>query len=161
MGASMKLDPTKTDAEYVKLALAQYDLTTVGNACKMSLIAKGYDKIDYTDCKYMADFAKKNNLAFRGHVLLWPANDKADSGHKIPKWIQSETDLVKLETFMEKWIPDTINAIGTSKAVAWDVINEIVPDGTSPSELLKDTVWIKIPYFFCKAFKAAKKAAPF
>ena len=154
IGATAKLAPLKTDSAYTKLILSQYDLTAAENACKQSMIAKGFDtsKHNYDDCKFIADWTKTNNMAFRGHVLVWPAIDNPGSGDKVPKWIQSETDMKKLETWLLKWIPDTIKAVGTWKVVCWDVVNEIVPDGTNPTELYKDTVWTKIPDFFCKSF---------
>ena len=104
----------------------------------------------------MADWAKSNNVMFRGHVLFWPSPDKAGSYHHIPKVFAEETDYVKLEKFMEDFTKRAINTIGFA-AQDWDVVNEVIMDGTDTSQIYKDTNWLKINDFICKAFKASRK----
>jgi GH35 family endo-1,4-beta-xylanase len=37
----------------------------------MKAIAKAFNHFDYTQCDYVAKFAKDNNMAFRAHALIW------------------------------------------------------------------------------------------
>ena len=59
------------------------------------------------------------------------------------------------------YIDTTIKALAPESVFTWDVVSEAVRGGPDrPGELFKDTTWSKIPDFFCKAYKAARKANP-
>jgi len=58
---------------------------------------------------------------------------------------------------MKEYIAQTVEAIG-DYPYAWDVVNEAVNDG--PSQIYKDSPWSIVEDYICKAFKAARDAAP-
>ena len=155
MGASLKAPVLQTDSYYGKVAPLIYDLTTPGNDCKMTTIAKTYDESgwNYTDCEYFLDYAKTNKMALRGHVLLWAS---ATSPSKNPKFTREETDYVKLEEFLISYVKKTVTKM-TPYFFAWDVINEAIEDGIG-EEYIRDTPWSHIPDWQCKVFKAAREA---
>merc|ERR1712147_137914 len=127
----------------------------------MMQIAKSYNDLDFTECKYVVENAKNNTQAFRAHNLIWAApSAKAHggSGHN-PDFILNETNATKLEEFMGEYITKTIKAVG-DYPYSWDVVNEAIVDGPSPSVIFKDSPWSVIDDFICKSFRAARKAAP-
>ena len=58
-------------------------------------------------------------------MLLWPS---PGSYHKIPKFVNEEKDISKIEDFMENFIIKAIKNVGDS-VYAWDVMNELIMDG--------------------------------
>lgn len=101
-------------------------------------------------------FAKRNGLAYRGHVLIWASPD--DNGHKIPKFILKENDKGMLEKKMQEYINTAVKGLYPENVKYWDVVNEAISD----EKLLyyKKSHWSKIDNFVCKAFKFARAANP-
>lgn len=60
---------------------------------------------------------------------------------------------------MVDYITQTIQNIG-DWVYAWDVVNELIADGRDAEPVYKDTIFMKIDNFICKAFQAARKANP-
>jgi len=100
----------------------------------------------------MVEFAKNNSQAFRAHNLIW-----ASPGTHNPDFVINQKNEKKQEEFMVDYITKTVKAIG-DYPYAWDVVNEAVNDG--PSQVMKDSPWSIVDDFMCKAFKAARDAAP-
>ena len=72
IGASLKYpDLLNSDQTYNKIAGEQYDLTTPGNACKWTATEPEKDIYNFTECDYVYNWAKSNNMTFRGHNLCW------------------------------------------------------------------------------------------
>lgn len=61
----------KDDHAYAQLGGKEYNLLTGENACKTIQIAKSYTNFDYSGCDYLANFAKQNGMAMRGHTMVW------------------------------------------------------------------------------------------
>ncbi len=66
MGAAMQYKHlTKDiafDEEYAKMGAAEYELLTACNACKMPIIAKSWDRFNYTGCDFMRNFSRENKI---------------------------------------------------------------------------------------------------
>jgi GH35 family endo-1,4-beta-xylanase len=60
----------------------------------MKAIAKSFNHFDYTQCDYVAKFAKDNNMAFRAHAAIWAKQPF------MPEWIRWEKNARKIENFM-------------------------------------------------------------
>lgn len=60
--------------------------------CKMKWFAKDWNKFDFKMCKWMHNFAKEHDMAFRGHTLIW-----AKDGAWIPNFIRWSKDRNKIE----------------------------------------------------------------
>jgi endo-1,4-beta-xylanase len=58
---------------------------------------------------------------------------------------------------MNNYIETTVKLVGTYPIV-WDVVNEAIDDNTN--NFIKESPWKHVDDFVCKAFKAAKSAAP-
>ncbi len=117
------------------------------NAFKWSSLAGDWgDKWGMDLALKSAHWAKDNNMAFRGHVLLWP------SWVNTPKALKKkEKDLVALRAEVLKHVRDTATA---AKGLPdyWDVINEPF-DNHDLTDLLGDKL-------LDEAFFTARKADP-
>jgi endo-1,4-beta-xylanase len=153
MGASLKEPNLEKDAYYAHVAPLDYDLTTPGNACKMTTIARAgiEEKVwNYSECTKFVEFAKKNKLAMRAHNLVWASVDSRN-----PAWVNAETNFTQLEDFMIEYVTKTVQTVG-DYPFAWDAVNEAIDD--DPHNFVKASPWKHIPDFGCKIFKAAKAA---
>jgi len=120
----------------------------------MNFIAKSFTKYDFTACKYLVDFAKKNDMKFRGHVLVWAA-----PGTHNQSFVVAEKDATKLEEYMLTYIHKVVTEFGDD-IFAWDVVNEAITDNKKANSSMKENPWSIVPDFICKAFTAAHEANP-
>ena len=141
-----------SDATYSQTAAKEFSLMTPENGCKMNFVAVDFTRSDYTRCKSLVDYAKKNSMAFRAHVLIW-----GTPGTHNPAFVRKETNATVLEEYMLRYINETMANIG-SYPFAWDVVNEAVEN--NEPQTIKTSPWSAIDGFICKAFKAARKAQP-
>ena len=92
-------------------------------------------KVSLNSCAAICDFAVKNNLAFRGHTLVWHS--------QMPQWFFKQgfnqngswVDKNTMNTRMESYIKNMFNAYATQyptlNLYAYDVCNECVSDDAS------------------------------
>ena len=142
----------QSDATYSQTAAKEFSLMTPANGCKMNFVAVDFTRSDYTRCKSLVDYAKKNSMAFRAHGLIWGAPRTHN-----PAFVRKETNATVLEEYMLRYINETMANIG-SYPFAWDVVNEAVEN--DEPQTIKTSPWSAIDGFICKAFKAARKAQP-
>lgn len=76
------------------------------------------------------------------------------------KFVNNETDMVKLEKFMVDYITTTVKQFGDD-IFAWDVVNEAVDPNSKEDPPLRNTnIFSNVTDFICKSFKAAHAANP-
>lgn len=150
VGAAGNTGHLKGDAEYAAVLAKQYNLVTAENGCKWGAVRPSEDVYDYSQCDYVADFAAKSGLTFRGHNLCW--------GSYNPQWLTSgRFSADKLRQLLLDHISNVTKYYGKA-AYGWDVVNEAVAD---QGGVLKPTVWYPaVPDYIDLAFKAARAAAP-
>ena len=168
VGSAMKFVYMQSDAleneQYNQTFLEEFDSLTTENWCKPKQMLKSDSQslsdwsADFENCQFMNEFAIQNEIAHRGHALVWP------SPGKYPEWLEEKyydkDGLYKdeLENFMIDWIITVMHEMG--ELYAWDVVSGCVSNaakaGAEMSEYLKDTVWYPIDDFICTAFKTAK-----
>ena len=151
MGTALNYWQMTAGPAYSALVKKNYDLITAESVCKMAHQAKSDNQKtwDFSRCKTMAAYAKKNKMAMRGHTLIWPKNS--------PGWIEGYNK-DRLESFMINYIKETVKQVGPYP-FAWDVVNEAL-DEPYTNNFIRKSHWDIIPNFICKAFKAAKEANP-
>merc|ERR1711924_349718 len=90
-------------ANYPAASVADYDLITAENVCKMKMIAgDSYDDaLDFSACEYMAEYAEANGQVLRGHNLVWGA--PASDDHN-PPFIQGDDNSTAKIDFMKTYI---------------------------------------------------------
>ena len=134
-------------------------------------------KVSLNNCAAICDFAVKNNLAFRGHTLVWHS--------QMPQWFFKQgfnangawVDKTTMNTRMESYIKNMFAAYQkqypTLNLYAYDVCNECVSDDSgrtasaggarTPGWGNGASPWVQIygsNEFVEKAFTYAKQYAP-
>ncbi len=122
---------------------------------KWDVLQPTQDTYDFSGYSRIADFAQKNRLDMRGHVLVWH--------HANPDWLAPE--LMRSRSRAEKILQTHIERVleETSPHVKnWDVVNEAVDWYSKREDGLRQSVWLRAlgPEYVALAFHMAHKANP-
>lgn len=113
------------------------------------------DTFDFTAADWMAEFAQKHGLLFRGHALVW--------GNSLPDWFKDAVNRQNAEQFMVNHIK-TVAGRYAGRMHSWDVVNEaIAHDPTEGrSDGLRVIPWLEFlgPNYIDLAFRIAAEADP-
>lgn len=111
------------------------------------------NSFDFTRSDWLADFARTNNMLFRGHTLLWHA--------KLPKWFKTVVNRENAEDIMLNHIM-TVAGRYAGKIHSWDVVNEGVNLKDGRSDGLRNTPWLEFlgPDYIDLAFRIAHASDP-
>lgn len=129
IGAAVNTNLLNKDLDYISTLKSEFNMVVAENAMKWNHLRPNIDTYLFDDADKLVDFAEKNDMAVRGHTLVW--------GAKMPEWF----DLLDAKE-MGKSIDEHINKVAgryKGKIYAWDVINEALEDGGeyAESDLLK------------------------
>ncbi len=140
-------------AEFIKY---NFSSITAENDMKMGPLQPKEGVFNWVNADKIVDFATKNNLKIRGHVLCW--HEQAGD------WIFVDNDgkNVSREVLLDRLrthIHTVVNRY-KGKVYAWDVVNEAIDD--NPNNLLRNSKWKEIigEDFVEKAFEYAHEADP-
>lgn len=150
------VSPRSLVGDEAALILKHFESITPENAMKMGPIHPEEDRYNWRDGDAIVEFAQKNNLKLRGHVLCWH--------EQTPSWMfvdQNGKDVSK-EVLLRR-LKDHITAVVSrykGKIYAWDVVNEVIADEND--KFYRDSPWYKIcgDEFISKAFEYAHAADP-
>lgn len=108
---------------------------------------------DFTAGDWMAEFAKRHNLLFRGHALVYHVN--------LPPWFKESVNQQNAMQFLVKHT-ETVAKHFTGRMHSWDVVNEAIEPGSGRSDGLRNTPWLKFlgPDYIKTAFYTAAEADP-
>ncbi|WP_303836269.1 endo-1,4-beta-xylanase [Ruminococcus flavefaciens] len=134
-------------------------------------------KVSLSRCAAICDFASKNNIAFRGHTLVWHS--------QTPEWffkqgfnnnngyVNSSTMDQRMESYIKNMFAAYKSQYPQLNLFAYDVCNEVINDGTAAQGGLRPTngtngqngssAWVRVygnNSFVEKAFTYARKYAP-
>jgi len=155
IGASVQYPNLLEDETYRTIAGQQYDLTTPGNACKWEYIEPELNVYNFTECDYVFQYARNQNMTFRADPICWDFQN--------PKWLSNGNwTQSELETILQNYIKNVIghySAYYESKQFyCWDVVNEAISDDPTV-QLYKNSTWYPaVPNYVNLAFQWAKKA---
>lgn len=137
------------------LLVHHFNSITAENEMKFESLHPVEDVYDFRQADQLAAFARKHQLAMRGHTLVWHNQTSdwlfEDKGGPASK----ELLLARLKSHIDKVVGRYTNDI-----YAWDVVNEVIAD--EGDELLRPSKWLEIagPEFIAKAFQYAHEADP-
>ncbi|GAA0380837.1 endo-1,4-beta-xylanase [Microbispora corallina] len=143
-------NPEFTDQAYLDILGREFDSTTAGNALKWYATEPQQGVFDFTQGDQVLDFARRHNMSFRAHTLVWH--------NQLPDWLTSGT-----------WTADQLRAILKNhitqearhyrgKVYSWDVVNEAFnEDGTYRDTLFYRTLG---PGYIADALRWAHQADP-
>ncbi len=142
------------DHEFVDLVLRQAGLVVAENDMKWSIMNRGTrGDDDYGPADTVAAFALENNLALRGHNLLWH--------HRTPSWYFK----LNARSELERAIVEHIQAmVGRYRGMvhSWDVVNEPIEPKDGRSDGLRNGVFLEKlgPDYLDLAFQTARETDP-
>lgn len=154
IGAAVNPAVIRSEGE---LITKHFNSITAENQMKFGTLHPQEDRYDFAEADEIADFARSNRMALRGHTLVWhnqtsewvftdPATGGPASRELLLKRLKSHIDTV----------------VGRYKglAYAWDVVNEAIEDKTD--KVLRETKWLELlgEDYLHQAFRMAHEADP-
>ena len=153
-GTTISAAQISTDHEFVDLVLQQAGLVVAENDMKWQVMNRGKPADDdYGPADTVAAFATENDLALRGHNLLWY--------NRTPTWF---FDLATREE-QERAIVDHIRQLAgryRGTVHSWDVVNEPIEPKDGRSDGLRTAVFLETlgPEYLDLAYHVAREADP-
>jgi endo-1,4-beta-xylanase len=153
-GTTISAEQINDDHEFVRLVLQQAGLVVAENDMKWSIMNRGTrGDDDYGPADTVAAFALENNLALRGHNLLWH--------HRTPSWYFK----LNARSELERAIVEHIQAmVGRYRGMvhSWDVVNEPIEPKDGRSDGLRNGVFLEKlgPDYIDLAFQTARETDP-
>jgi len=179
-----EIAPNSTKA----LVTKHFNSLTAGNELKpenvldreacLALAENGDDEnpqVTLETAKPILEFARKNNISMRGHVLVWHSQTPIwffkENYDPDGAWVSKEKMLKRMENYIKNVFAAIKKDYSDIDFYAWDVVNECFTDYGKPREAgfpdesnqYAASPWVKIfgdNSFIKPAFVYAKKYAP-
>lgn len=165
----------------IALTEKHFNQITAENDMKWQLIhpRPGQDGYDFAPADAFVAFGERNAMYLVGHTLVWHS--------QTPDWVFAGTNpppesvsapqgarprggprgysgpRASREELLERMRDHIHTVVGRyrGKVKSWDVLNEVLADGSS-TNILRDTLWLQIigPDYIAKAFQFAHEADP-
>lgn len=141
------------DPGYREIVLKECGAIVAENAQKIYSILPQPDAWNFGGADALATFSEENDLALRGHTLIW------SHPRWLPDWL-NETTFTAREA--EDWIAMYVGRVAgrySPQIYSWDVINEAIDDDTGE---IRETPFTKAMGVaaLTHSFHAAREAAP-
>ena len=150
LGVAVDPDALRNDVSYRARVRDEFNAVTPENALKMGPLRPTPDTYDFGDADAIVNFARANDMAVRGHTLVWH--------NQTPTWFQpwDYTD-DQLADFLREHI-QTVAGRYRQTVDVWDVVNEAVDDDGT----MRDTVWYEAmgETYLDRAFEWANEVDP-
>lgn len=112
------LEPAQIDdAAYAGTLAREFSSVTAENAMKWYAIEPTRDAVDFAGADAVLEFAEANDLAVRGHALIWSQDAFT------PAWVRAITDRAELWTEVEDHVRAVLERY-RGRIRRWDVVNE-------------------------------------
>lgn len=150
------IEPSSLDKqEEVTLLKRHFSSLTAENVMKWSSLQPSEGNYRWANADRIVDFAQENGMKVRGHTLVWHS--------QVPDWVFKDgTSSASKELVLERMRTHIAEVMTRykGKVYAWDVVNEVIDDGSSTYR--SDSKWYNIcgPDFIFEAFRAARAADP-
>ncbi|MBT0995366.1 endo-1,4-beta-xylanase [Cellulomonas sp. DKR-3] len=163
------IDSREMNGAASELLLKHFDQVTAENYMKVEAWYSG-EGVDtfrmHPEAKALMDYAQANDLRVYGHVLVWHSQTpdwffQDDEGDDLtPEALRSRMrDHI---TNVARALSDEYGAFGsdTNPLVAFDVVNEVIDDGTAYADGMRRSKWYQIlgEEFVDDAFRYANEA---
>ena len=150
IGAAVGVSYLRYESLYQATLKTQFNSVTDEWSMKWDAIHPAQDTYTFTDADYIVDFAMANQMAVRGHSLVWH--------EALPDWLTNGAwTRDELITILREHI-FTVMHHYQGKIYAWDVVNEALNNDGS----MRDTIWLDMigPEYIDLAFQWAHEADP-
>ncbi len=150
IGAAVQSGLLENEPDYANTVSREFNLITTEWETKMCVTQPTPDTFDFEGTDAMLEFAEANDMALRGHTLLW---------HQcFPEWLEngdySREEAIEI---LKNYI-DTVVGRYKGRIAIWDVVNEGVDD----SGRMRQTQWKSLigDDYIELAFRFAHEADP-
>lgn len=122
-GVAVAVGPLANDARYAPFVAEHFSDITPENETKWgSLQPESPRRWDFEAADTLVDFAKQNDMAVKGHTLVWH--------QQLPSFIDSSTPRLRLAHYTTRHIHRAVRHYKRDM-YAWDVVNEAIADDGS------------------------------
>ena len=142
------------DPQFVDLVLEQTGLVVAENDMKWQVMNRGgRGDDDYDPADAIAAFALENDLALRGHNLLWY--------HRTPNWFFDLANRQEIESAMVEHIRQLAGRY-RGMVHSWDVVNEPIEPKDGRPDGLRTEVFLEMfgPDYLDLAYRTARETDP-
>jgi len=152
-GAAVRWSALEHDDAYRAALLERCQIVVPEGEMKWADLRPTRDVFQFENADYIADFARRNGLALRGHTLAWYG--------AMPEWTNAITTAREAERELVTHI-ETVMSRYRDVVTSWDVVNEPVPDRPAGAEDLRPSVWTRClgESYIATAFRAAAAVDP-
>ncbi|NEQ65709.1 MAG: endo-1,4-beta-xylanase [Symploca sp. SIO2D2] len=152
-GSVAKYQTLLSDREFASRFPQECDILVAGNELKWRGLRPSPGRFDFTKGDWLAEFARTNNILYRGHTLVWYKG--------LPKWFKEKVNRQNAEQMLIKHIQQVAGHYA-GKMHSWDVVNEAVHPADGRSDGLRNLPWLEFlgPDYIDLAFRTAKEADP-
>jgi len=153
-GTTISASQITGDPSFVNLVLRQAGLVVAENEMKWQVMNRGdRGNDDYGPADTVAAFALENDLALRGHNLLWY--------HRTPNWFFDLTSREEIESAIVERIR---RLAGRYRGMvhSWDVVNEPIEPKDGRPDGLRTGVFLEMfgPDYLDLAYRTARETDP-
>ncbi|HKQ77388.1 MAG TPA: endo-1,4-beta-xylanase [Blastocatellia bacterium] len=152
IGAAVNMTPFGNEPIYTQTLAREFNMLVAENAFKFDALHTARNTYNFTNADALMAFAEANNMAVRGHALVWHS--------QIPGWLTggnfTRDDVIAI---MRDHILTVVGRY-RGRILAWDVVNEAVSDNNG--QLRTDSFWHQRigPEYIAMAFQFAREADP-
>ncbi len=155
------LDPVETLGVHAELVQKHYNVIVAGDVMKWDTLRPSESQFDFTQSDIIVQFAKDNDMAIRGHTLVWHEQTpdwvfQDENGNEMQPTPENKSLLLqRLETHIRTVVGRYKDDIDT-----WDVVNEPI-DENEPN-CLRQNLWYQITGtdYIITAFRIAREVDP-
>jgi endo-1,4-beta-xylanase len=141
------------ESRYCPTLAGQFNMLVADWEMKFDPTEKERNVFDFTGGDVLVHFAETNNMAVRGHALIWH--------QAVPSWVTGGTwTKSELLSIMQNHITRVVDHF-EGRVGWWDVVNEAISD-SPPYNLRTDSIWYQVigSEYIDDAFIAARAADP-
>lgn len=147
IGAAVEPNLLLQDPEYARVLAREFNLLVAENVMKWGALQTARGQFNFGAADLLVDFAQKNQMAIRGHTLVWH--------QQLPRWIYDRFTPAEMEAILRQHIQTVVGRY-RGKIAYWDVANEVIGDDARP----RTTPFDILPDYLEKAFRYARAADP-
>lgn len=153
VGAAVEPSQIQEGITEGEIVTDQFNSITAENVMKPQALAPTEGNYTFEAADSLLTFADANNLALRGHTLLW---------HQATPDYFFQGSRNEIKARLEKYVTDVVTHF-KGKVYAWDVVNEVISDENGPTAPYRNSNWHQAvggAEYIDWAFEAARKADP-
>jgi GH35 family endo-1,4-beta-xylanase len=152
IGAAVNMSPFRNEAAYTQTLGREFNMLVAENAMKFDAMHPSQNTYNFTDADALVMYAEANDMAVRGHTLVWHS--------QLPGWLTGGNfNRDQVIAIMRDHIMTVVGRY-RGRILAWDVVNEAVSDNNG--QLRTDSFWHQRigPEYIAMAFQFAREADP-